>query len=134
MSHMYKVVLKKANGAYDSAIAHGAALVKYGTGEGHYWLSAPPKFSQEGYHLVVFDTPENAKTWASKDHPTEFEGDLVIFECEVEEEMDSPERKLIGEIAQGSPASAGASSFTWPKGTRMVRRLRLLSEVAVISK
>ena len=97
--------------------------VKYEVGK---WSLAPQHRQEKGYHLLVFDDLLLANRFVEDQFP---EGSSVVFYCEV--------REIIKELPlmQGifSYPSLGfhdmTAYFTWPKGTIMVKKVKLVKEI-----
>ena len=116
---MFKLVKKEGEG-YISAYADGKAKVEFIPGQ---WISAPKWLRKRGYHITVFGSLEDAKALMmnSADHE--------IWEVEVEGEIcDLPPRQDLWVIREGE---LGDKFGEWPKGTRMVRRVKLVRRVEI---
>ena len=116
MEKVFKALwLDEVSQEFASAGAFGEAEVVYKIGE---WTVAPQWLADKGYHLLVFDSLENAMASFADN----------IFECEVEGRIIFlPERLNLLNLSHGD--TSRTTEDTWPKGTRMYKRVKILKRV-----
>ncbi len=97
--------------------------VKYRRGE---WSSAPQHCQERGYHLLVFDDLLLAKRFTEDQFPG---GTTVMFYCETQGII--KELPLMqGIFNYPFPGFHDMNNyFCWPKGTVMVKKVKLIREV-----
>lgn len=102
---------------YSSRIVDGYAEVEYKEGK---FVHAPRWLARRGYHLLVFDSIERA---------VEFVGyqSASIWESEATGEVELPPF-LDGHVL-GYYKKFVEDYGTWPKGTKMYKRVKLLRRV-----
>lgn len=111
---VYKVTCPGPEGLPTSCSMANKAMVTYKRGE---FVEAPRWLSKEGYHLLVFDNLEHAE---------DFWGE-AIWKAEAEEEiLLLPKRHSISLTDAGELIGDTGS---WPTGTRMYKRVKLLEKI-----
>jgi len=118
----YKVV-KKTKKGYTSAFAKYSAKVTYKIGE---FVTAPTYLRKEQYHLLVFDSLENAKRYARKINRKT----MKIFRCEVLNKTPLRGKRGIA-FVQKSYFHLPFFGDDWPTGTEMWEQVKLLEEVKI---
>ncbi|RLC84346.1 MAG: hypothetical protein DRJ03_14500 [Chloroflexi bacterium] len=120
---VYKFVLPSHN-YYVSVVAAGKAEVKYFPGK---WVKAPFWLRRRGYHLTAFKDLETAEKYTNV-----FSSRAELWEAEAEGVItELPPPLLQWRLARGF-ICRGAN--TWPEGTVMAKRLRLVKLIKKIKK
>ena len=118
----YKV-LSRVESPYPlkSEFAGGMAEVTYIPEE---WVRAPEWLAKQGYHLLVFQSEEEARFWASSSQD--------VWECELEGYTDSlPPRMNLQGLNKGNFLYLETTCDEgWPEDTAMARRVKLLQIVS----
>jgi len=113
-------VLRKDKQSLVSACATGKAKVVYEKNKKAY----PPDWLREkGYGLLVFKTRQQARNWKNSDFP------FSAFLISINKVIIGPETKL-KPICNSSYIKKGKLKkvpYNWPKGTKMVEWVKLLS-------
>ena len=126
---VYKFVLPSHN-YYVSAVVDGKAEVKYFPGR---WAKAPFWLRRRGYHLTAFKDLKSAREWAV----TECGAPVLnlhaeLWEAEAKGVIDKlPPVCLLWKLSQGI-IKQGGNFGCWPKGTIMVKRLRLIKPIETV--
>lgn len=113
---VYKVVRRRENGELVSVWAYGKAEVKYKPGK---WVQAPRWLRRLGYHLLVFNEFKTAKSWCNGPG-------TEIWEAEADKFMPIP---IMLDVIALSRKQVIEVNKTFPRGTVMVRKLKLLRKV-----
>jgi hypothetical protein len=115
---VYKVVGRLYTGDLVSCTVYGAAEVCYKVGE---FVQAPGWLAKHGYHLVVFDTFNNAKKFIGE------WDNLEIWEADAEERVELVPQMALNVIS----GMIYGNTFLniWPDGTRMYKRVKLLRRI-----
>lgn len=122
MPTYYKAVKKTFDGRFTSSHVDGAALTTYEVGK----LSRPPEWlEREGYGLTVFDTKENAMTYARGMGASQ-----RVFRVAVLGPVREP-RDFMGTLylSNGILKANPYCANRWPTGTMMVDGVILMEEV-----
>jgi len=116
---------KVTNHWKQSCTAEGTARVQYTTDD---FVEAPTYLQNVGYHLLVFDSLKNAKYFSATCF---FDQGLRIWSVKAECIVRMPNylRTTTFENANFCPPTELYNYGTWPPGTVMVKRLKLLREV-----
>jgi len=115
----YKIV-KKTKRGYTSVFAKYSAKVTYKIGK---FVTAPTHLRKEQYHLLVFDSLENAKKYARKINRKV----MKIFRCEVLNRRPLRERRGIA-FVQKTYFYLPLLEYDWPTGTEMWEQVKILKE------
>lgn len=117
----YKVLVRDSrNGKLYSYFAHGKARVEY---RPNRWTRTKRWLSHEGYHLLAFRQQYDATLFLNRflHHYHE------LWKVEIEDLVNLPPLKSLCSLSVG--IFQRKSYDTWPQGTIMGKRIRLLERV-----
>lgn len=117
---VYKVIWHRFGRPKTSYLASGKARVYYKVGE---WAEAPEWLQEKGYHLLVFETLEQARQFLPFPQTIELE----IWEAEAEDRYALPPMLNTSKLYDGEFLEARIN--WWPWGTLMYKRIKLIRRV-----
>lgn len=117
----FKVLLERNNVLTSSFVNTKMCQVDYILGE---WATAPVKLAELGYHLMVFESLEDA--WA-------FLASIIqlyqIWEVEVKDQVPLPERRCIFPPKDLESLYTSDADDKWGKGAKMYKSVKLIRRV-----
>ena len=118
----YFKIVKREDGVWVSAFTKGKGKVVYREGE---WVQAPTWLRKLGYHLLCFQTFEQAKIFLEKNKKK----GLAIWKVEGEEEVSLPRSLSPYELFRGKVLE-NLHLFGFPPGSVNLKRVKLLIRVS----
>jgi hypothetical protein len=122
---MFYKWVRKAGEARLSFVVEGDAEVAYLPGG---WASAPAWLLERGYGLTMFDNLGDAEKFARGQYPSKGK-EWELWEVELDGEMPLPDGRAIPHLLAKKILIIVGS---WPDGTAMARRVKLVRRVSRI--